>query len=60
MPTKCDACDSPAAWIGLITRATKTKRLAPPARFRLCNYDAETLAANDPNARLIPLEGSNQ
>lgn len=60
MPTKCDACDSPASWIGLISRTTKTKRQAPPARFRLCEYDAGTLADNDPTARLIRLEESNR
>lgn len=58
MPTKCDACDSPAEWIGLISRVTKTKRQASPARFRLCAWDADTLRASDPTARLLPLEES--
>lgn len=52
---QCDACKRPAVWVALISRLTKTRRPATPARFRLCSEHAEELGKNDPDSRFLPL-----
>lgn len=51
----CDACKATAVWVAMISRVTKTKRQAPPARFRLCSEHADELGRNDPDSRFLPL-----
>ncbi len=50
--TLCDACRRPATWAASISRITKTKKKALPARLLLCDEHAANVMGGDPYAKL--------